>query len=237
MIHGPSRFALPVCAALAVACGGAGTGGAEGGAGHGVLLVAVDGLRADHTGSLGYDRPTTPTLDQLASEGVAFTQAFASSPLLLPAHVALLSGCDPRLARRFGSGDLAARSWNLPAGLPRLAVEFLSAGYRTAAFVDRTELDAALGLGRGFQRYLVARDGELGGEGHTRAQVRRLLSWVRSLGAGSRWFAYLHLADLERSWREPDEAAESYFGPRAHLQYVPPVGNTDDMFFAIPFSH
>ena len=41
-----------------------------------VLLVVLEGARADHLGCYGYERETTPFLDQLAREGVRFTAAF-----------------------------------------------------------------------------------------------------------------------------------------------------------------
>ena len=40
-----------------------------------VLLISIDSLRADHLGSYGYERPTSPTLDRLAAEGARFAHA------------------------------------------------------------------------------------------------------------------------------------------------------------------
>lgn len=37
-----------------------------------VLLVTIDSLRADHVGCYGYDRPTTPVIDDLAAAGTTF---------------------------------------------------------------------------------------------------------------------------------------------------------------------
>jgi arylsulfatase A-like enzyme len=65
-----------------------------------VLVIAIDGLRADHVGCYGHDRPTTPTLDALFADGVRFQEAFATAPTLLPSHVSLFTGCDPNVARR-----------------------------------------------------------------------------------------------------------------------------------------
>jgi len=42
-----------------------------------IVLVTLDALRADHCGYIGYDRPTTPTIDRLASDGLAFETAVA----------------------------------------------------------------------------------------------------------------------------------------------------------------
>src|SRR5436190_1457375 len=87
-------------ALLAASLGACGTRAPHADA-HGVLIVAIDGLRADHLGVMGYDRDTSPTLSVLAKDGALFRQAFSSAPQLLPAHVAVLTGCEPTVARRF----------------------------------------------------------------------------------------------------------------------------------------
>ena len=45
-----------------------------------LLLVTIDTLRADHVGAYGYQRPTTPNLDRLASEGTLFVNGWAHAP-------------------------------------------------------------------------------------------------------------------------------------------------------------
>jgi len=203
----------------------------------GVLLVAIDGLRADHLSCAGYDRPTTPAIDALAADGVFFAQTFAASPLMIPSHASLVTGCDPNVARRFAAvdlEDLKERSWRVPDAAPHLAVEFLAAGYRTAAFVDDPLLDAAHGFGAGFQEYRLQEG--FAPEGHTPLLIRRLHEWLRSVARDESWFVYLHLADLERSWSQPDRTWTGYFTARRELDEVPPPGNTDDVFFAIPHS-
>ncbi|MCZ6598889.1 MAG: sulfatase-like hydrolase/transferase, partial [Planctomycetota bacterium] len=153
--------------ALFATLGGCGHAGGAEASGPSVLVVAIDGLRADHVGCYGYDLPTTPTLDQLAADGVAFSEAFSTAPLPLPAHVSLLTGCDPNVARRLGSTGEMER-WRVPHEVPRLAVSFLRHGYATAAFLDHELLAERLGLGSGFQRYEVtdsARENELDGVG------------------------------------------------------------------------
>ncbi|HED65618.1 MAG TPA: hypothetical protein ENJ09_08685, partial [Planctomycetes bacterium] len=216
-----------------LACGGSVLGG-EGG-GHGVLVVAVDGLRADHLGSFGYDRDTSPNLDALARSGVSFRDALACSPLTLPSHIGLLSGTEPFLAQRRLREDFGFERWNLAPRLPSLAVEFLAAGWRTAAFLGTPELGEVEGLRRGFLEWSTSKvpfDPEEVG-------VRRLLAWVR--GQRDRnWFAYIELADLSRafgrSWTRAPSPWERYFEPRPSLSEIPPVASTDDVFFAIPNS-
>jgi arylsulfatase A-like enzyme len=230
---GPALLAL-----LAGACSPA---QGEGRTGGGVLVIAVDGLRADHLSSFGYDRPTTPSLDALAADGVTFTQAFTSAPALLPAHVALMTGCEPGVARRFLPNEyegLKERRWRIPARVPHLAIELLAAGFRTAAFVDDPWLDPVHGFGPGFQVYdVLSPESAEDWEGAQPARlIDRFLQWLRALDGDESWFAYLHLHELERSWSRPDLQWDGYFQPRPELSQVPPVGNTDSVFFTIPRS-
>ncbi len=225
--------------ALCFALGGCGVPGGGGDAGAGVLLVVVDGLRADHLSALGYDRPTTPTLDLMAAEGVTFSETFAAAPLLQPSHASLLTGSDPFLARRFAPGEfegLEERNWRIPAQVPHLAAEFLSAGWRTAAFVDDPLLDPVFGFGVGFQRYDLPDEEELASDGHARKLCARFLGWLRTLDRDASWFATVHLADLERSWAEPQSTWEEYFPARPELSDVPPVGSNDAVLFSVPYS-
>lgn len=225
-------------AALALGAAACGARPAEG-IGPGVLLVVVDGLRADHLGSYGYDRDTSPALDELARSGLRFEQVFACAPRVLPAHAGILTGCDPSVARQFLAPEfegLKERRWFLSERLPRLAVEFLTAGYATAAFVEDGWLDESYGFGRGFQRYqLLDPPSAQAWEG---PQITRVVDhfsqWLRTLPAGQPWFAYLHANELERFWADPQLGSDGYFPPRPELGWVPPVANTDSAFFAIP---
>jgi len=219
------------------ACGPAATGEP----GPGVLVIAIDGLRADHLGAYGYARETTPALDALAAEGLLFEEVFASSPLTLPAHVALLTGAEPGAARRFLVSEyegLTERRWRVPERGPHLAQEFLAQGYATAAFLDDAQLSDVHGFEPGFQRFeVVSDDAAEAWEGEPSARVvRRFLDWLGGLEPGRPWFAYVHLRELERFWSDREERAEGYFPPRPELDVVPPVGNTDSVFFAIPRS-
>ncbi|MFP4598361.1 MAG: sulfatase-like hydrolase/transferase [Persicimonas sp.] len=45
-----------------------------------VVFILVDTLRQDHLGYAGYERDTSPNIDRLADEGVAFMDTYAPSP-------------------------------------------------------------------------------------------------------------------------------------------------------------
>ncbi len=56
-----------------------------------VVLVTIDTLRADHLGFAGYARDTSPHLDALAKEGVAFTRCYSASATTGAAHASLFT--------------------------------------------------------------------------------------------------------------------------------------------------
>jgi arylsulfatase A-like enzyme len=112
-----------------------------------VVLIVLDTVVADHLGLYGYERPTSPTLDELAQIGIQFQRAQATSSWTLPSHASLFTG--------HWAHELSA-NWLTPLDRaePTLA-EFLgSRGYATAGFVANTLYCASdSGLGRGFATY------------------------------------------------------------------------------------
>lgn len=230
--------ALPVAVLFGLLAGCAPSGGKGP---RGVLVIAIDQLRADHVSAYGYDRPTTPSLERLAARGVVALQCFAAAPEPIPAHVALLTGCDPRIAHRppvpTGMFRSLSREWRIPARVPRLAAELLAAGFHTAAFLDHPHLDARLGFDIGFQTFRGFRQGGAAGDvdvGIT-AVGMRFLQWLGELDSDEDWFAYLSLSDLDRIWTVPDPLRDSFFRPRPELDAVPPVAYADRAYFALPY--
>lgn len=208
------------------------------GSGRGVMLIAIDALRADHLGSAGYDRDTSPFLDSLAAEGVAFEQAFTTAPWVIPAHATLMTGCDPQVSMRIlpdGVQKSVLTLWNVPDSAPRLAKEFLRNGYATGAFIDYPWLGSAQGFTPGFETFKAGEFGRTKREDYGVSGVgARLEQWIRNRPPGQDWFAYVHLHDLERIWQQTDPQWDTYFQPREELNSVPPVGDADHLFFAVP---
>jgi len=60
-----------------------------------ILLVAIDTIRADHLGSYGYHRETTPHLDALARQGSLFENGWAHAPSTRYSMPALMTGRYP----------------------------------------------------------------------------------------------------------------------------------------------
>ena len=112
-----------------------------------VLLIVLDTVGADHLGLHGYDRPTSPTLEELARRGIRFDRAQATSSWTLPSHASLFTGRWPH--------ELSV-GWFTPLdrAYPTLAESLGSRGYATAGFVANYWYCASdSGLARGFTAY------------------------------------------------------------------------------------
>lgn len=57
-----------------------------------ILYFDIDSLRPDHLGCYGYDRPTSPTIDAVAAQGVRFERYYCSDSPCMPSRHALISG-------------------------------------------------------------------------------------------------------------------------------------------------
>lgn len=113
-----------------------------------IVLISIDSLRADHIGAYGYSRPTTPTIDRLAAQGVVFTRAYSSSSWTLPAHAALLTGLADSAHGATSPKKILRRS------ATTLAEVLHKAGYTTTGFYSGPFLHPHFGLDRGFDRYI-----------------------------------------------------------------------------------
>lgn len=113
-----------------------------------VVIITIDTTRADHLGCYGYDRPTSPMIDSLASGSVLFSRCSAHTPITLPSHTSILSGTVPCYnGIRDNSRSVVPEAM---VTLPELAA---AAGYRTGAFVSAFVLDSRYGLDQGFEVY------------------------------------------------------------------------------------
>jgi arylsulfatase A-like enzyme len=112
-----------------------------------VLLVTVDGLRADMPGCYG-GPAATPALDRLARESFRFDKLLTPAPLTLPAHASLLTGLNPP-----ENGLRIDAFGGLPPLIATITESFATVGFQTAAFLSSPRLAPIHGLDRGFAVY------------------------------------------------------------------------------------
>jgi len=74
-----------------------------------VVIVVIDALRARNLGCYGYDKPTSPNIDELAGEGVKFDRCFACANCTDPSLTTILTGKHPLSHGVTSHGE---SSWN-----------------------------------------------------------------------------------------------------------------------------
>ncbi len=110
-----------------------------------LVLLGIDTLRADHMSLYGYDRLTTPHLDEFASRGAVFNNCFSPHIPTTPGYTSMFTGLDV-----FGMDVVALRhQGGLPTHYKTLAEILGEAGYNTSC-VGFSGNPAS----RGFQKYL-----------------------------------------------------------------------------------
>lgn len=147
-----------------------------------IVLVSIDTLRADHVGTYGYARDTTPFLDRFAETATVFERAFTSAPWTLVAHMTMLTGLFP-LQHGVIREELA-----LSPEVPLLAERLREAGYQTVALYYPCWIDARYGFERGFDVFRPH-----GSVEEARALV---LEELAKLDPARPYFLFLHLFDV-----------------------------------------
>ncbi|MCS6865979.1 MAG: arylsulfatase [Gemmataceae bacterium] len=94
-----------------------------------ILVIVADDLGYGDVGCYGQKKIRTPHLDQLAHEGMRFTQAYAGSTVCAPSRCALLTGLHTGHCRVRGNGP-----YFLTADDVTIATVLKKAGYVTACF-------------------------------------------------------------------------------------------------------
>lgn len=169
-----------------------------------LLLVTIDGARADHLVSYGAPTASTPRLDHLAATGARFHQAISTSPSTLPAHASIMTGLYP-----FRHGLRTDRAHRLTDQAQTLASRLQAAGFHTAAVVSSVLLATDTGLERGFDQLdedLVA--GSLVIDRNQRTThagdvVRRARAWLDQARDEKPYFLWLHFSDPLQPYLPP----------------------------------
>jgi len=205
------REALSALGLLLLLLGTPGTGCAPPPSRPSIVLIFVDTLRADHLGAYGYSRPTSPSLDAVASRGVLFEQAIASAPWTLPSAMSLLTGRLPSSHRVENDG------MKLPAGIPTLARVLKDAGYTTSAVVSHIYVSGLFGFDRGFDHFEdfgLSRDYrfEAGLEPRAETVTDRALEQIRA-SKGRPFFLLVHYFDPHWDYDPPPPFQTRFTGP------------------------
>lgn len=177
-----------------------------------VYLITIDTLRADHVHCYGYDKIETPALDELAANGIRFSQAFTPSPITNTSHTSIMTGLLPSV---HGVTDFAIP---LSPDHETWAALLKTKGYHTAAFIGAVILDSkslAPGLDQGFDFYdnfpEHAQTKERWGRVERRGMdvVDQAEKWLTAHPTGPH-FVWIHLYDPHDPYEPPAPFSEKY---------------------------
>ena len=174
-----------------------------------VLLITVDTLRADRLGTYGFQLATSPAIDRLAAQGVAFERAISGASVTAGSHASIMTS---RYTREHTIGY--ENGGTRLEGITTLAEIFNQEGYQTAAFVGNVVLDHSSGLDRGFEVY----DDELPDAEPNRKfaferiaekTTERAFLWLKNLDSRP-FFLWVHYQDPHGPYTPPPEYKERF---------------------------
>lgn len=147
-----------------------------------IVWISLDTLRADHLGSYGYSRPTSPNLDAFAARSLRFEWAISQAPWTRPSHRSMLTGVYP--ASRGGLDS------------PMIGEVLYRAGYQTFAATGGGQVDSTLGFDRGFEIYRVW---------DWIHEPQQMVDWTRTRvdRSGRPFFAFLHCYEVHEPYTHP----------------------------------
>jgi len=112
------------------------------------VLYVVDALRADHLSVYGYERRTSPRLEEFARTSAVFLDAYSTGPHTGTSIPSLFTSLAPSAVE----GRLRRSEDAVPHTIAEL---FRDAGFETAAFEANLLIQRYLGYGRGFETFEV----------------------------------------------------------------------------------
>ena len=165
-----------------------------------VIFILIDTLRAERLGTYGYERNTSPVMDDLARTGLRFDRHISQSSWTKCSMASLWTGLYPNRTGVLYAQHAIPESAVLPAEI------FRESGFRTAGIWRNGWIAPNFGFGQGFEIYhspgafvpesiqqanpekIASGDGDL---------VRSASVFLRT-NAHERFFLYMHMMDVHQ---------------------------------------
>ncbi len=178
-----------------------------------ILLLTLDTTRADHLGTYGYFRDTSPTLDALAAESVVFERYLVPMSITLPSHMSVFTSTFPDehgVVANMAHGGLRFVPSPQLESFAQLAA---GQGYVTAGIVSSSPLKKYTGIATGFQQYY-----EPTGEArHARETTDLAVEWVKA-APDRPFFLWVHYFDPHWPYNPPPRWSDVFHGKDADVQ-------------------
>ncbi|HWP93817.1 MAG TPA: sulfatase [Thermodesulfobacteriota bacterium] len=168
-----------------------------------VLFITADTLRADHLGSYGYSRDTSPHIDRLAKEGILFSQAIAQWPKTTPSFASMLTS-----TYGYYNGITRTTRKKIDDYFLLLPEIMKNSNYTTVGIVTNGNLAEAYNFHQGFDEYIeVWQEHESERAEHV---TEYALSWLRDNSHKGKFFMWLHYVDPHWPYNPPQPYDEMF---------------------------
>ncbi len=183
------------------------------------LVYVVDALRADHLSVYGYERRTSPRLEEFARASAVFLEAYSTGPHTANSIPSLFTSVVPSAVE----GRLRRSKDAVPHTVAEL---FRKAGFETAAFQANLVLRKYMGYSRGFTVFRVPSrkvDGRLSAITATELH-EYVVRWLER-PRNRPFFLFVQSMDVHHPY-DPPEPFRGKFGggddgPAPELAYLP----------------
>ena len=171
-----------------------------------IILFDIDCLRPDHLGCYGYQRPTSPTIDSVAKQGVRFDHYYCADSPCLPSRTGFASGrfgFHNGVVSNLGAGAQfhirhSPHSGPLPAN-EMLMRRLRSVGYDTISFSNFADRHSALWFVWGWSEFHTP---NLKGGGETADEVTEpVLRWLKHNGRRENYLLHINYWDVHRCYK------------------------------------
>lgn len=184
--------------------------------GYNVILISLDTLRADHLGTYGYPKNTSPHLDQFAEKSLVFKNSFSNSGWTLPSHMSLMTSLYPTIH------GVIETSMKLSGSTRTLAEALQENGYTTAAFTAGYLVSKIFGFDKGFDLYKEDYDYpiETPGQGWRLKEIAKSLAFWLNAHAEEKFFLFVHCYDTHEPFLEHEYLREFESGYSGRLNFL-----------------
>ncbi len=180
-----------------------------------ILYLDLDSLRPDHLSCYGYHRRTSPNIDRVASEGVRFTNCYASDIPCAPSRTALMTGqfgIHNGLICHHGSAADVHQEGNSRGFESRLSKESLPgllrlAGHHTASISPFPDRHGQWAFNAGF---LETMNTGLGGMESAEHITPTVVDWLERNADREDWFLHVNYWDPHMPSRVPEDVANPF---------------------------
>ena len=167
-----------------------------------VVFYVIDGGGGDFMSLYGYNRRTTPFLEELAEEGAVFERAYSNATWTQPSTASFMTSLHHSV---LGGLRRGVHSTPVPAGVSTMGEHMRRGGYQTASFTSNPNAGRILGLERGVD---VMKDVEDGHHSTSSKELHERFWSFREAYPGAPWWVHFQTTDVH----EPNEPAPPFSG-------------------------